>query len=116
MPRSLERLVLSSAKTTRIVMGSSYEGPTKRMGVAVKLKRIVAVSVLVTLFLAISGRAEASPKLHFLKSKKFWHTAAVMVVPTAASSVLATWPTARGTFPKIPNGPAVTPAQPKQPH
>ncbi len=86
------------------------------MGVAVKLVRIVAVSVLVTLLLAMSGRAEASPKLHFLKTRRFWYNAAVAVVPAAASSVLATWPTARGTFPKIPNGPAVTPAQPKQPH
>jgi hypothetical protein len=82
----------------------------------VKLKRIVAVSVLVTLLLAISGRAEASPKLHFLKSKKFWHTTAVMVVPTAASGILATWPTTYGTFPRNPNGPAVAPAQPKRPH
>lgn len=81
-----------------------------------KLKRIVSVSMLITLLLAMSGRAEASPKLHFLKSKKFWHTAAVMVVPTAASSVLATRPTTYGTFPRNPNGPAVAPAQPKRPH
>ncbi|MBZ5696493.1 MAG: hypothetical protein LAN36_14180 [Acidobacteriia bacterium] len=55
-----------------------------------KITRIIAVGVLVASLLAVSGRAEASPKLHFLKSKKFWYAATVVVVPGTLAGVLAT--------------------------
>jgi hypothetical protein len=85
----------------------------KEWRVAVKLKRIVSVSMLVTLLLAMSGRAEASAKLHFLKSKKFWFAALAVAVPAATSGALASQPSGNVTFPRKP---AVAPAQPKRAH
>jgi len=68
----------------------------------VNIKRIVAVSALVTSLMVVSGRAEASPKLHFLKSKKFWYAATVIVVPGTMTGVLATRSNGNTTFPVRP--------------
>jgi len=77
----------------------------------VKIKKIVSVIALVTLLLAASGRAEASPKPHFLKSKKFWYTALAIAVPGTISGVLAT----QGGSARIPvpTRPGISPSQPK---
>jgi hypothetical protein len=56
----------------------------------VKTIRILAALALLALMFATAQGTEASPKLHFLKSKKFWTAALAVTVPGTISGVLAT--------------------------
>lgn len=67
-----------------------------------KITRVFAALAIFVLMLATARGTDASPKLRFLKSKKFWQVAAAVAIPSATSGALASQSSSGVTLPRMP--------------